>query len=522
MPPGIESLYWAEIKNNSKHAEMLSQGDQSAWAVQLELPEPAAARHPQTLATLREQASWLDQLATGTPRRAALAVQRQLSFLVRDPNPPAAYSQLLQGFHGVVSNLQEQGSAILTLPTGLRSPQHRALLEVLPGMLEDLTLAHIRAARLALAHQHRPPETDVFAATITLLRLLEWSLLQYQQIRPNLWRQMIQLHRVMERFGVGTKPQEIELLTAADPVTGKAALLAALLLLLADTYRYPLADTRSLIQALPELAPELRLHRASTGRPEIPLLLHSDVSPLDFARRPHGQAPSHYLRIDRLLARLRELGRADPEQETAQLLERDLLALLKGKRERCYPREIRNANYRCVHGLEAVHERLLQLQLSEGMASIPGPGEVTESEQHRISCRQNDISVGGASFILSADTPTPTPGAWLLFESTQQERSGFVARLRRRLVDDNQYQYIGVERLPGHVIPVTAGTLRLPALLHAQPRHQRFRLIAPRGHYRGKGGAETLTGTHRDYRVRHEKCASRQKDSEIIELCLLK
>lgn len=501
---------------------MPSQGDQSTGAVQLDLPVPTAARHPQMLTSRGEQTSWLDQLAAGTPRGAALAVQRQLSFLLRDPNPPAAYSQLLQGFHGVVSNLQEQGSAILTLPNSLRSPQHRALLEVLPGMLEDLAAAHIRAVRLALAQKRRPSESDVIAATVALLRLLEWSLLQYQQIRPNLWRRMIQLHRVMQQFGVGTKPQQSELLTPADPTTGNEVFLATLLLLLADTYRYAQTDTRALIKALPELASEMRLHRAGTGRPEIPLLLHADTDPLDFARRPRGQAPSHYLRIDRLLARLRELGRADPEQETAQLLERDLLALLKGKRERCYPREIRNANYRCVHGLEAVHEQLLQLQLSEGMTSTPGSEYVTEAGRPLISCRQNDISVGGASFILAADISTPTLGAWLLFESAQRERSGFVARLRRRLVDDNQYQYIGVERLSGHVIPVAVGTLRLPALLHAQPRHQRFRLIAPRGHYLGKGRAETLTGTHRDYRVRHEKRVSSQKDSEIIELSLLK
>lgn len=500
---------------------MPSRRAESPRAAELDLPEPTVARHPQMLATLEEQASWLDQLGSGTPRRTALAVQRQLSFLIRDPSPPAGFSQLLRGLHDVVSNLQEQGSAILTLPTALRSPQHQSLLEVLPGMLEELVLAHIRAIHLALAHQRRPPEGDVFAAMITLLRLLKWSLLQYQQIRPDLWRRLVQLYQIMDRFRVGTKPQESVLLAPADPVTGKAALLAILLLLLADTYRYSPADTRSLIQALPALAPELRLYRASTGRPEIPLLLHTDVNPLDFARRPHGQTPSHYLRIDRLLTRLRELRHTDSGQEPGQLLEHDLLDLLERRRERCHPREIRNANYRCVYGLAAVHERLLQLQLSEGMASTPGHDDTAESE-HQMWCRQNDISVGGASFILSASTPTPTPGSWLLFESAGQQRSGFVAQLRRCLVDDNRYQYIGVERLSGHVIPVTAGTLRQPALLHAQPRHRRFRLIAPLDHYRGTGHMETLIGTHRDYQVRHEKRLSREKDTEIIELSLLK
>jgi len=167
-----------------------------------------------------------------------------------------------------------------------------------------------------------------------------------------------------------------------------------------------------------------------------------------------------------------------------------------------------------------VHERLLQLQLSEGLAPLPDTADDT-ARNRRFACRQNDISAGGASFILGPDTPCPEPDAWLLFEALDSPGSGFVARLRRRLVDDNGYQYIGVERVSGQLIPVTLGTHRRPGLLWAQPRQGRYSLIAPDGHYLGHGHEEILTGTHRDYRVRHEQRVGRQGNSEIIALRLL-
>lgn len=479
----------------------------------LDIPLPAIARHPQTLVDARELESWLAGLPAASPRRQALALQRQLGFLVRDPDPPRHLGRLLPLFHPAVAELQRAGRECIDIGSLLLSPEQRTLLETLPGLFEELASAHMRAARLAIDAGRRPELADLYNAMLLLARLVQWNLLQHQQLRPGLWRQLVQLQQVADWLRTPHRAVSSLLATADDARDCNGLFRGTLLLLLADSYRQPRHCTEALLRALPRLAEELRLVPAGRQVRGIPLELSGERLPLDFARRPHGARATHHLAVTRLLARLPELL---PEDACGlrRWLEGDLRALLEGRRERRYPRETSSQGYRAIVGLEAVHARLLALQQGQG-ALIPPPPE------DAIPCRQNDISVGGASFILSAETLPPRCGEWLLFEAEARPGSGFVAGMRRRLVDDNGYQYIGVERLAGHVIPVTLGDARRPGILHAQPQRSEFRLLAPAGHFRGTGTVETLVGSHRDYRVRQLELLSRRDVGEVIRVVLL-
>ncbi|BAN68693.1 hypothetical protein [endosymbiont of unidentified scaly snail isolate Monju] len=381
----------------------------------------------------------------------------------------------------------------------------------------------MRAAQMRLSDGKPPNPSDLHAALLMLGRIIQHNMIEHQMLRPTIWRQMVQLYNVAERHDLGQVTCESPLCLTRDPATANGAFFSALVLLLSDPHRHSVRCIQQLVRELPGAVDALRLSRETKDRYRIPVDLSGESTPLEFSRRPTNQGQARKVYLHGLNAMLQKLPAEEDEPRPCRLrhwLAADLGGLIAGRRERRHPRQIRNADYHFIQGFEAVHQRLTELQSGREQLEYTG-----EPPSGGIPCRQNDASFGGASFLLPARVPIPEPGEWLLFELDyppgSQEHSGFVAQMRRRLVDDNRYQYIGVERLVGHVTPVTLGSTRQPALLNADRSHSHFQLIAPLGHFTGEGTIETLEGINKHYQVRHERRAAQFPDTEIIHVSLL-
>ncbi len=491
----------------------------------LDIPQPLIARHPDAIISVRELRAWLSELPATNPRFTIHQLQRQLAFLVRDPRPNRRYDDLLRCYHEPVAVLQAQAWEALETPRLTRNHLQRELLEPFPGLLQELASAHMRAVQMRLSSGKRPDPTDVHAALLVLGRIIQHNTIEHQMLRPTIWRQMVQLHNVATRHELGGTTCKTPLRAPHESATADGAFFCALVLLLSDPYRRPVRCIQQLIRELPRAVDVLRLSPETSERYRIPIDLSGESTPLEFSRRTASDGAARKAYLHGLDAMLRKLPADDDTDERhpcrlRHWLATDLGGLVAGRRERRHPRQTRNADYHFIQGLQAIHQRLMELHSGRGRLEYTG-----DAPAGGTPCRQNDASIGGASFLLPARVPSPEPGEWLLFEFDRtpghSAHNDFVAQMRRRLVDDNSYQYIGVERLGGKVIPVTLSSTRQPALFNIDPSQDRFQLIAPPGHFSMDGTTETLEGPDRHYTVRHEGRTAQCRDSEIIRVTLL-
>lgn len=490
-------------------------------AYHLAVPEPAVARHPDTITNPRELRRWLERLPHADPGQTVKQLSRQLSLLVRDPRPEGKFGLLLKSYHGPVDSLQQQAMATRQRSAETRTHAQISLLTSLPGLFQELANGHMRAVKLALETGKQPQALDIYAAELLMRRAIHWELLEYRMFRPTVWQQVAQLYGVATLYRLEGGSVECELTHPGDPSNIHDLFFSTLALLLADPYRLPSHCIRELEQRLPEYAAKLDLSTDGDPAFQLPLELSGQISPLHYARQPDPSLPAQYLSLDRLLEQLRP-GQVDAAGcDLDAWLQRSLGGLLGGNHERGDQRRARNADYHFVVGIQAIHKRLRSLQPGQ---SDDDPRESDCAPAHcGMPCTQVDVSSSGSGFILPGNQRYPDPGDWVLFELDILPGgagvSGFVGQIKRCMRDEDGYLRIGVERLNGNVIPVNLGTKRTPALLNADQDQKLYRLIAPQGYFH-EGKQDTLLGSNKNYRVKHLRVLSHEGSTEIIRLAL--
>ncbi|BAN68694.1 hypothetical protein [endosymbiont of unidentified scaly snail isolate Monju] len=103
----------------------------------MDIPQPLIARHPDAIVNVRELRSWLEELPPTNPKYTIQQLQRQLAFLVRDPQPARRYEELLRCYHEPVATLQTQALDALGTQPVARTRNQRDLLEPFPGLLQE-------------------------------------------------------------------------------------------------------------------------------------------------------------------------------------------------------------------------------------------------------------------------------------------------------------------------------------------------------------------------------------------------
>lgn len=488
----------------------------------LEIPEPAVARHPDTITNVRELRQWLANLPMIDTVQLTKQLSRQLSFLVRDPRPDSKFTALLESYHDIINTLQQQAIEIREQSAETRSHAQISLLTSLPHLLQELANGHARSVALSLQADKAPEAGDIFVAQMLMRRAIHWELLEYRMFRPKVWQQIVQLYNVATLYRLEGVKVESTLRLADDPDNTHDLFFSSLALLLADPYRLPNHCIRELESRLPQYAAKLEMSARRIAEHQIPMDLSGQVSPLHYARQPDPSLPAHYISLDHLLAELHP-GRLDESGcDLDNWLENSLNALVDGKHERRHPRRARNADYHFVIGLETVHERLRSLQ--PGTTDLDPADHDFAPALYGIPCVQSDVSASGSGFLIPGNQRYPDPGEWALFEldspGGNATVSGFAGQIKRCMRDEDDYLRIGVERLLGNVIPVNVGYTRKPALFNADPAKKLYRLIAPHGHFQ-PDKHEVLFGSNKDYQVRHLKLLSREGKTELIQLALM-
>jgi hypothetical protein len=490
-------------------------------AYPLAVPEPAVARHPDTLTNPRELRRWLDRLPHADPGQMVQQLSRQLSLLVRDPRPDGKFGVLLKSYHAPLNSLQQQALATRQRSAETRTHAQISLLTSLPSLFQELANGHMRAVKLCLEAGKAPEASDIFAAQLLMRRAIHWELLEYRMFRPTAWQQVAQLYNVATLHRLEGVSVECELIHPGDPSNTHDLFFSTLALLLADPYRLPSHCIRELEQRLPRYAAKLDLNSDNASGSQLPLELSGQTSPLHYARQPDPSLPPQYLSLDRLLNDLHP-GKIDAAGcDLDAWLQQSLSGLLGDNHERRHQRRARNADYHFVVGVQAVHLRLRSLQPGQ---SDNDPKESDSAPAYcGMPCVQVDVSSSGSGFILPGNQRYPDPGEWALFELDtppgDTRVSGFIGQIKRCMRDEDDYLRIGVERLTGNVIPVNLGTKRSPALLNADQTQRLYRLIAPHGYFEA-GKQDTLFGSNKNYRVEHLEVLSREGNTEIISLLL--
>lgn len=488
----------------------------------LATPEPAPARHPDTITSPRELRQWLSDLPAVDSTQLVRQLSHQLSLLVRDPRPDAKFQPLLKCYHEVVESLQEQAVESRKRSPETRSHAQIGLLTSIPQLLHELANGHMRSVELRLKAGGTPDAEDIYVAQLLMRRAIHWELLEYRMFRPVVWQQIVQLYNVATLYGLECVSVDSDFRLAEDPTNTHDLFFSTLALLLADPYRLPNHCIRELEYKLPEYAAKLQMSPDKTSNQQIPLDLSGRISPLHYARQPDPSLPAHYVSFEQLLKDLSP-GRLDEAGcDLDSWLEQSLGGLLAGGHERRHPRRARSADYHFVIGLKTVHERLRSLQ--PGNTAANPAGIECAPTLSGIPCVQNDISSSGSGFILPGNQHYPDPGEWALFELDSPAGNppvcGFVGQIKRCMRDEDDYLRIGVERLLGNVIPVNVGPTKKPALFNANQEKSSYRLIAPHGYYEAEK-VDVLVGSNKDYRVKHKKLLSREGSTEIIQLVLM-
>ena len=109
----------------------------------LAVPEPAVARHPDTITNPRELRRWLDRLPHTDPGQMVKQLARQLSLLVRDPRPDNKFGMLLKSYHEPINSLQQQAMTTRQRAAETRTHAQISLLTSLPTLFRELANGHM-------------------------------------------------------------------------------------------------------------------------------------------------------------------------------------------------------------------------------------------------------------------------------------------------------------------------------------------------------------------------------------------
>lgn len=461
------------------------------------VPEPAVARHPGLIAAPRELRDWAEDLPMGNPPRAAQMLLQQLRLLVRDPNPGGKLGALLDLYEQPAQRLLDvvderlQGNADDALPLD-------QLDQVVVELLTELASGQLRLANELRGTRKGVPTELLYRAMAWLARARGIQWLRYARGGDDVWRLMLAIFLDTGERGVATQRIEWPGRRDDEPPEIAGLFLRSLVIGLCDPHHHRPGDVRAWQQWAGRHAQLLELQLLPRGPHSIPVDTSGELPPLTGARRGRPGPEMRYLIADRFLDQLA----ADPMAPGS--LHDALTGLISGRRaseQRGSPRQARNHPYHLSQGLGAVFERLDAL-----IAGIGSP----EPPQAALPATQINQSKSGAAFQLQGPVNPPlTIGGVLLAEAPTNRPGaapvGFVGRIQRVVGGGDQPVIeIGVEKLPGRVIPVTLtggasdrARGEAQALLQHLPEQDCHHLLAARHLYRE---GETLQADSRNAR----------------------
>lgn len=426
----------------------------------LKLPKAAAGRHPDARVRPREFKAWLSTIHDHNPLQSCKAILRQLQLLARFPGAIPKLPELLKLLDLPVSDLELYARELIEgYPTEATIRATAQFLPAFDNLLAEFGHLQKRMVNDLLDSSEGPSAAVLVSAMKTLAWQLRIDLTRYENVPPGTWRDALQLYQVAEFSGV----------SGVGVVSGDGReqnvhdlFFGTLLFLLCDPLRLPPHTTWELFARAVQYSPTLELQPAKRHYKGIRVDVTGITPPLVFARKPRSstQDQPKYLQVDRLVKALQS---AD-QDELTKLIRNTVNVLSVDTRAQAFRREERytqEGEFRMFVGLSNIHRRLSQFtqqtpahdQADQSSVRIDG------SIPRHFTCYQLDQSSHGAGFLLEAgSTRGITVGDLVLLETRSRHDSlrsvGFVARVRRLLLRDDELLEIGVEKLGGRQKPV--------------------------------------------------------------------
>jgi hypothetical protein len=445
------------------------------------LPEPAVARHPNVILAPRELRRWFDGLPFGNPPRTARDVLQQLRLLVRDPQPGNRLAALLDEYLAPLRRLHQVVDTRLPDDAESALPLDQLEYQVIE-LQSDLAVGYLRCANERLMQGKPPAATHLRRAAQLLDGAALLAALHYLRLPRDNWPRLLAILSIAEAHGLDRTDGQGS--AGDDPATPtiRGLFFSGLVTALTDPNHQRPGRVQAWNRWLRAHCDGLELVLLPEGSASIPVDIRGERPPLAAARTARPGADTRYLALDPLLEAL------GTDEQAPDGLRQALLALVRGRRspeQRGAPRQARDHPYRLASGLHAINQRLQAL----GGANVRGGVPMADA-------RQINQSTSGAAFELPGPVKLAlTVGEPLLAEAAGKGANGtpvgFLARLRRIVVDAQGQIEVGVEKLPGRILPVDivgAANERLrgdnAALLIHQPDVERFHLVATRRAYR--------------------------------------
>lgn len=495
---------------------MVSASSSQAMPGPFPIPAAAVASHPGVMLTPRQLRRWIDELPLGNPPKAGNLLLQQLRLLVRDPQPGGRFAALLDLYDVPLQQLLEIVRERLPADTDNALPLDQ-LENLSIELLTELAYGHLRIANHMLAAGKSPTTGMLFRAMRLLDDALGIQRLHYCRLEPEHWQLMLRIfqhaaYRQAENQRVEHRPHQ-----AGDPDSIHGLFFRALVISLCDPHHRRPSELLAWCRWAGQHTNLLGLAVLPQGAFAIPLDISGALSPLAGARAGKPGTQTRYLTTDRFLQQLQD------EPGSPEGLHRALTDLIKGRKtseQRRTERQARNHPYRLLYGLRNIHRRLSDLT----QGAVAAPDELTP-----VLCRQINQSKTGAAFRLQGPLNPPLAvGEPILAEAESSAGSGpavgFAAIIRHLAGGANQQIEIGVEKIQGHLVPLTvigAAADRARGDNHALLEHARetgrYSLIAARSVYRD-GDMVAAEGPSMRYNLRMLRLLGTIQHTAFIEV----
>lgn len=462
------------------------------------LPDPAIARHPNVMMAPRDVRQWLDELPLGNPPRSAQQTLQQLRLLVRDPQPGPRLTTLLDCYLPTLERLHQIVETRLPAYADSALPLDQ-LESLVMELQEEMACGYLRACNAQLVLGKAPPLALLYRAATLLDDAATLASLHYHRPPQADWRLLLHTYLLANQLQIADDPIDPKRSAGDGSDTLHGRFYATLLTACCDPYRQHPGQVREWHDWILHNTAGLALVVLPEGSAAIPVDVSGELAPLAAARVAKPGADTRYLTADPLLAKL-QADDAAPRGLLETLTE--LVRARRAPEQRRAPRQPRNHPYRLVFGLHNIAHRLLDLSGDgDGPPPTIAPG------------RQINQSKTGAAFMLAGPLHAPLAvGDPVLAEAentgAQDAAVGFLGRIQRLAMPAGQPIEIGVQKLPGRVMPVnltgsaadrTRGDTSA-LLIHAMDT-DRFTLIAPRRVFR-EGELVTVEGPNVRYSLR--------------------